>query len=330
MPSIPVDTNSLALLEGLSFLEDISSQVNTSHPVCDILETAALSCGIVTTNKEHSSKSCTGLNHITQTVISSLKEEVTECSNTVPASLLDPTDKPDTLPLSVRTEILQLRFMAIKPRYRLRASELQNFYNLQTNNLQQERQQILQQSSPLFYNNVNQAFDIYHNKLVDRVEKSLSLLECKSAPVKQFSKSSFSRFLPDVNTSCAVLSDLCKTPIKDTTQDMFKFCAGKRKTLKPKFMSNLDPIATNIMKVWYENNKDYPYPSREACDTMAKSGNISNEQVRKWFANKRSRNNNTRSQEDIMLEKHIRKKRKSDEYQENSIIEKRLCLRYEQ
>ena len=324
MPSIPVDTTTLTLLEEVSTGGN-SVQLTTTS---DILQTALISCAIDATHTEHTSESMnySGSNVTTHTLISTLKEEVSACSNAVPTFLLGSTTPSDSMSLSMRIDVLQLRFMAIKPRYRMRATELQSFFTFQSGKLQQERQEVISQSSPLFYININQSFDINHHKLIDRVEKSLSLLETKSVPVKQAVKSSFSRFLPDVRNSCSSLSALCNA--KDSVpQDVYQFCASKRKVLKPKLLSNLNSTATTIMKTWYDSNKDYPYPSRDMCERMAGSGNITTDQVRKWFANKRSRDRNTRSQEDIMMEKHMRNKRKSDEFHDISNEEKRL--RYE-
>ena len=68
-----------------------------------------------------------------------------------------------------------------------------------------------------------------------------------------------------------------------------------------RFVSSLNPVAVRIMVNWYERNKSHPYPSSDTCTVMAKSGGITVEQVKKWFANKRRRNNNTKSVSELAL-----------------------------
>ncbi|XP_074661074.1 uncharacterized protein LOC141913719 [Tubulanus polymorphus] len=53
--------------------------------------------------------------------------------------------------------------------------------------------------------------------------------------------------------------------------------------------------AVQLMNDWYEKNLQNPYPKRETVINMAEEGNISVNQVRSWFSNKRNRSNNTRA-----------------------------------
>ena len=39
------------------------------------------------------------------------------------------------------------------------------------------------------------------------------------------------------------------------------------------------------MKKWYTNNKEHPYPSHVVATVLAKSGDITVKQVKKWFSN---------------------------------------------
>jgi hypothetical protein len=57
---------------------------------------------------------------------------------------------------------------------------------------------------------------------------------------------------------------------------------------------SLPEEATQIMKQWYADHSDNPYPSEEERREMAQMGFINESQVKAWFANKRNRTNNTR------------------------------------
>ena len=56
----------------------------------------------------------------------------------------------------------------------------------------------------------------------------------------------------------------------------------------------LNHSALQLLEAWYLDNIDHPYPTRQTVDLMADRGNITGAQVRKWMANKRARNMNTR------------------------------------
>ncbi|XP_071109109.1 uncharacterized protein [Haliotis cracherodii] len=58
----------------------------------------------------------------------------------------------------------------------------------------------------------------------------------------------------------------------------------------------LTPAAKKILTDWYDSHQENPYPTEEEKDELADIAQISSAQVKSWFANKRSRNNNTRKQ----------------------------------
>ena len=57
--------------------------------------------------------------------------------------------------------------------------------------------------------------------------------------------------------------------------------------------------AVTMMDEWYTRNFEHPYPSQSAVDALAKAGEITVDQVKKWFANKRNRCKNTKPQPEI-------------------------------
>ena len=53
------------------------------------------------------------------------------------------------------------------------------------------------------------------------------------------------------------------------------------------------------MERWYQHNEEHPYPNQDATQLLATAGSISPEQVKKWFANRRLRNGNTKDLTEI-------------------------------
>ena len=50
-----------------------------------------------------------------------------------------------------------------------------------------------------------------------------------------------------------------------------------------------DSLTTRILTAWLERNQHHPYPSAETVDVLARACRLEQEQVRKWFSNKRIR-----------------------------------------
>jgi hypothetical protein len=44
-----------------------------------------------------------------------------------------------------------------------------------------------------------------------------------------------------------------------------------------------------IMETWYHDNINHPYPNHSTIKNMAQQASLKEEQVRKWFGNKRNR-----------------------------------------
>lgn len=79
-------------------------------------------------------------------------------------------------------------------------------------------------------------------------------------------------------------------------------------TESSKIKRALNPLATRIMENWYRKNTRHPYPSLDAAEVLANAGGITVEQVKKWFANKRLRNRNTRGKRELArLRRELRK-----------------------
>ncbi|BHF63392.1 hypothetical protein SprV_0200638400 [Sparganum proliferum] len=85
--------------------------------------------------------------------------------------------------------------------------------------------------------------------------------------------------------SCLTLTS---TPIQPSRSSKL------RRSAKP-----LNPLAVQIMEGWYTAHQDYPYPSQNDKQLLARAGEISTQQVSSWFANRRSRRQNTRPKQKI-------------------------------
>ena len=124
----------------------------------------------------------------------------------------------------------------------------------------------------------NLYFDTQHHNLLDNVESYLSRTESVGKKRKRESEapSSYKRLCPVAPTAPAVT----------TTHSV-------RREVKRSLP--LNKKATAIMEKWYENNQEHPYPSYDTAQSMAQSGGITSEQVKKWFSNRRLRKRNTKS-----------------------------------
>ena len=80
----------------------------------------------------------------------------------------------------------------------------------------------------------------------------------------------------------------------DSLSDTYNNCADyQTPVLKTHRMLNSE--TTNILTNWYQAHVQYPYPSDEEVEHLAKLTNITTRQVKKWMANKRVRCFNTLS-----------------------------------
>ena len=66
---------------------------------------------------------------------------------------------------------------------------------------------------------------------------------------------------------------------------------------------SLSQRAIRLMEAWYHTHIDHPYPDQPDVEALAAGGSITEEQVRKWFANKRNRSRNIRPMSQIVKRK---------------------------
>ena len=178
-----------------------------------------------------------------------------ECQTAIPSALYDTIAHPLQAPVTVRASQISLRFLKLSSS-RVRVHELHSFYVRQSAELESSRFTALSTAAHNAWstNSLNVQYDQQHHALLDRVEQSLRLVEQREA------------------------DRLTKKPTVSATSSSAK----------------VGTVAIRIMTSWYERNSEHPYPSYEACEVMAKAGQITVEQVKKWFSNRRQRLGNTK------------------------------------
>lgn len=206
-----------------------------------------------------------------------------------------PNSTPQTcsqiMPLTVRISHLNLRLMKLlKTKAKHQVHELQNFYYLKSAELESDRFGSLNSTNgnPWMQTSTNDYFDHQHHYLIKRVEQSLAVIDEQLNASNKHTKESGT----DVT--------LQTPPLAKT--------------------SSINPVALRILTNWYDRNSEHPYPSYETAEVMAKAGNITVEQVKKWFANRRLRLGDTKHITDIAKRrKRARTVSKDDLFLEGSI-----------
>ena len=92
--------------------------------------------------------------------------------------------------------------------------------------------------------------------------------------------------------------------IMDRVEKSLRILSDTKKDVMPGFRAMktrplLSRKAVAMMEEWYSRNFEHPYPSNTAVEALAKAGEITTEQVKKWFANKRNRSKNSKSMREV-------------------------------
>ncbi len=175
--------------------------------------------------------------------------------------------EPSSVPLTVSITMLNLRFMkSLQTKAKCQVQELQSFYCLKSAEVESARLTALRSATVNTWvtKSISAYYDQQHNCLIDQVESRLSSLETNQPQVKQLQHSSTT-----------------------TTDSQTSANSGQSKSISS--------VALRIMTNWYNNNSEHPYPSYDTCEVMSKAGNITVDQVKKWFANRRLRLGQTKT-----------------------------------
>ena len=168
------------------------------------------------------------------------------------------------MPVTVRVSMINLRFMKLlESKTKSQIKELQDYYYLKSADLESNRFTSL--TSTKDNQSTNAYFDQQHHSLLDCVEKSLQQIEDHLSNIRR------------------------QRPSKTTIE------TSPPAAVDPHTKTGITPLALRIMTNWYDRNCEHPYPSYDTADVIAKAGNISVDQVKKWFSNRRLRLGNTKN-----------------------------------
>ncbi|XP_048259422.1 uncharacterized protein LOC125384410 [Haliotis rufescens] len=193
---------------------------------------------------------------------------VSECKQTNFPSMLFQSMLPgNQLPLTTRECELLKRFHHLERFYADQVRELSTLFRFHASSIEMRRMEVMADTSlTCHYRDwLSHHFDTQIHQVIDRVEKSLSLLEEKE---KKSMEIQMNTLVPGVKR---------RPPL------------SKR--------------AVQLMEGWYQSNLHHPYPSAIVYKSLAVAGNVTVEQVKKWFGNKRNRNSNTRTRSEIAKRK---------------------------
>ena len=161
-----------------------------------------------------------------------------------------------------RERKLQERFTGLQEMHPEEIRQLSSVFRYQSALIETERFRTLHecQYPGSYKETVNSFYDDKLQKVMDRVERSIVLLE--------------------------------KAEKENKPRD---------KLSKPR--PHLSKAGVRLLEQWYSENVEHPYPDNTTIELLAQAGNIGVEQVKKWFANKRNRSQNTRSLTEIAIQK---------------------------
>ena len=199
------------------------------------------------------------------------------------------------LPLSLRISLLNLKLLTTETDHKSSAHEIQNFYHLKAAQIENARYQALQDSysKPWQLTTINQIYDQQHNALISHVEDMCHLLDIKSEG------SQFQNTRPSNSSSTSNTTSSPETPCLSSTDSAMLSSRTSVTAPTNKTRSRLTATAISIMERWYQQNEEHPYPNQDTTQLLATSGNISPEQVKKWFANRRLRKGDTKKLSEI-------------------------------
>ncbi|XP_076105770.1 uncharacterized protein LOC143074104 [Mytilus galloprovincialis] len=209
-----------------------------------------------------------------------LKTEVKQ--QTIPQTLMSLLHKPKTS-VFTREQQLQRQFTKLEVSNPTQVSQLSSFFKYQSAVIETERYQSLHQNAtkPHLQHSINDHFDEQLHKAIDRVEVSVSNLQ-------------------------------------QTVSNQIPTTTTKMSTTRPSTVRSrpqLSRRSVQLMEEWYLCNVDHPYPDSTTIQSFALQGNIREEQVKKWFANKRNRSQNTHSRTAITSRKMSSRYNRNSYYQ---------------
>ncbi len=197
------------------------------------------------------------------------------------------------LPLITRSTTLLNSLQSLLKFQDEKAKPLYEFYQKHSARIECDRMDHLRKvtAAPTVQPIVNHFFDSLQHALINEVEQQMQSLShdlplshtpCPGYPqATTQTEHNFTLLNPRVQSETLATQ---VPPYRDVDMPPAKKRKGKA----------LNKVAVDIMNKWYEQNLQHPYPSTDTAEVIAQKGNITAEQVKKWFANKRMRTANTK------------------------------------
>ncbi|XP_055997215.1 uncharacterized protein LOC130047056 [Ostrea edulis] len=183
-----------------------------------------------------------------------------EASSYTPSVLIK-SIQPEMSTASRERQLLQ-RLDSLRPFHPQQMNDLTSFFKYQSAQVETDRYCALHQNSRQPHHiqeSINQHYTIIHHRIMDRVESSLQFLEDN---------------LPQQSST-----------INMTTTAQHQTCSQNNLRTRP----SLSQKAVQLMEQWYYSHLDHPHPPSDVIQNLAVRGGIKEEQVKKWFSNKRNR-----------------------------------------
>lgn len=179
-----------------------------------------------------------------------------ECSqDSTPDVLIQTVYDPIPHSVTLRDQRLQTRYNRLQTKYPTEISKLSSFHRYHASIIESDRYMMLHLHAKSS-DHFKQMYNAYFDSMLHRMMERVenSLLQLEK-------------------TSEVTIPKTVKTSLKNRTL--------------------LTKKAVEMMEEWYLSNLDHPYPCQKVVQSLAVFGKIREEQVRKWFANKRSRQGRT-------------------------------------
>ena len=217
---------------------------------------------------------------------------ITECTSTqLPVTLMDSSVTEAPPSVAVRDTALRLKFIMLAPHLKPRAVEMEQFYKTHFTLLTNDRTLKLHSATtPAEVAALNSHYDTSIHQLITRVHASMTLLEtvpCDDADVPTSAQPS-----DDEPQSVPKSPSPLSPPSRHSPRKVKSKKGIRAPGFKAKFVT-FNPRTVKVLSAWYDRNTDFPYPNDDTVDYLASKCEISAEQVRKWFSNKRMRTRNT-------------------------------------
>nr|XP_022300990.1 BEL1-like homeodomain protein 3 [Crassostrea virginica] len=174
-------------------------------------------------------------------------------------SILIKSVQPESSPADRERQLLR-RFNNLRHLHPEEINNLSSFFKYQSAQVETDCYCALHQNSsqPLHIReSINQHYNIIHHRIMDRVESSLQYLEDN-------------------------LTQPSSTPSVPSQQQ-----TSNQSNLRSR--PSLSQKAVQLMEEWYYSHRDHPYPPSHIIQDLARRGGVREEQVKKWFSNKRNR-----------------------------------------